>query len=147
MTRISSRIVWLPLALVCTIAAACGGSEKGTDKPLGGSSDPVPTAKATKSEDLADRVTAHTKATIKLIEANKGDCSALGQKLTSYVSDNEAFLKKMIKSADSLEAKSWKDENEELVKQLNGSMEIVTKKCKNDSGVQEFVKAMTDLAK
>ncbi len=143
MTRTSKGSL-LSVAFVCLFAVACGGGEKKVEEPAGMTSDPTPTAKV-KDDDFGEKVTAYAKAMIKILEANKGDCSALGEKLNAYFSENQAFLKKMVKSTDSIEAKSWKDENLELVEQLNGSSKILTGKCKGDSGVQEFAKSMSEL--
>lgn len=137
----------LSLAAVCAIAIACGGSDNKVEDPGKGlSGDPKPTA-TVKDDDFGEKVTAYAKTMIKLIESNKNDCSALGEKLNTYFSENKDFFAKMIKTATTIEAKTWKDDHQELVGQLNGSMKIITGKCRKDSGVREFVKSMNDLAK
>lgn|GEM_PF-4176802 len=140
-------IVCLSMALICAMTIACGGGDKKVEDPGAGlSSNPQPTSKV-ESDDFGAKVTAYAKEMIKLIEANKGDCSALGERLNSYFSENKAFFEKMIKTGSSIEAKSWKDDHQDLVAQLNGSMKVITGRCRKDSGVAEFVKSMNDLAK
>lgn len=141
-----TKLAGFSVALILVATVACGGGEKKTTEPrLTG--DPAPTETATGSpDDFGAKVSAWMKSVIKIIEANKGDCSALGEKLNDNATANAELLRKMLATTSSIEAKAWKDENTELVEQFNGSWKNVAAKCVNDPKMQEFAKTMSSFA-